>query len=351
MTERVIMGTRRSLVVRAYELVVGDWLNFQLALSLAIILLTVLYGLTIASPYDVQIVTLTVVFAMIGVGWAIAAGLAGQLLIGYISFFGLGAYANALLYMKVGISPWINLGLGGASGALVAILAASISVRFGLKEDYFGLFTIALSQMLKIIFLNWAFAGKAMGVTISIREYDIGRMSFPEKTPYLFVALGLLSATLMLSYLIQRGRLGYYFAAIRESSLAAEALGVDVTRYRIMSVGISGAVAGTAGAFYSQFTTFIDPEKVFGLGLNFDFLLAPVLGGRLSLIGPLLGAGLLRPLKDLLRGWLGGQADALYLFIYGLVLIIGILLMPRGIAGYLERFHDRYLAPRGRSNG
>lgn len=329
-----------------YDKVVGDWLNFQLLLAGGLIAAGVVYGLTAATPYDVQIVTLTVVFAIMGVGWTIAAGLAGQLLIGYICFFGVGAYVNAILLTKFGFSPWINLGFGAVAGAAVAILAASISVRFGLNEDYFGLFTIALSQILKILFLNWAFAGKAMGVSIPVREWDFAMMSFPEKTPYLFIALGLLAAALVLSYGIQRGRLGLYFAAVRESPMAAEALGVNVTRFRIAAIAISGAVAGCAGAFYAQFTSFIDPEKVFGLSLNFDFLLAPVLGGRLSLIGPVLGALVLRPVKDVLRGWMGGEADALYLIILGLVLVVGILVMPRGIAGPLQWLHAKFLARR-----
>ena len=88
-----------------YNQIIGDWLNFQLLISGGLILFGVAYGLAIATPYDVQIVTLTVVFAIIGVGWSIAAGLAGQLLIGYISFFGLGAYVNAILLTKFGISP------------------------------------------------------------------------------------------------------------------------------------------------------------------------------------------------------------------------------------------------------
>lgn len=341
----------QSLTARLYRVLISDWLNFQLCLSLVIVALTAIYGVTIASPYDVQIVVLTVIFAIMGVGWAIAAGLAGQLLLGYISFFGIGAYVNGLLYTKFGVSPWLNLGLGAALAAAAGVFAASISVRFGLKEDYFGLFTVALSQVLKLIFLNWTFARKATGITISMRTWDLGNMVFPEKMPYLLVALGLLCVSLAISYVIQRGRLGYFFAAIRESPLAAEALGVNVTHYRIMAIGISAGVAGSAGVLYSQFTTFIDPEKVFGLGLNFEFLLPPVLGGRLSLVGPLLGAGILRPIKDVLRGWLGGQADAFNLVLYGLILVIGILLLPQGIAGLMRRLHYRYLAQGRLSHG
>lgn len=136
-----------------------------------------------------------------------------------------------------------------------------------------------------------------------------------------------------------RGRFGLLLAAARNNPAAAEALGIEVSRVRIKALAISGAIAGVAGAFYAQFTTFIDPKQVFGLALNFDFLLVPVLGGRFSLVGPIIGAFALRRTKDLLRAMFGGVADAVFLVIYGLLLVVIILLLPRGAAGFLE---DRY---------
>lgn len=326
----------------------SDWLNFQLVLGVALIAITAVLGHS-ASPYEQQIIILTVIFAIMGVGWTIAGGLAGQLLIGYITFFGIGAYINGILYTQFGVSPWINLVLGGIGGGLAAILMARLCLRYGLKDDYFGLFTVAMSQVFMVIFFNWALAGKAVGISISITQHNFWSMSFPGKSGYLFVALGLLLLVLILSYAIQRTQFGYYLAAVREGADAAEAVGVDVTRTKIRAIGISSAVAGTCGAFFSQFTTFIDPGKVFGLNLNFEFLLAPVLGGRLSLIGPLLGSIVLRPTKDVLRGALGGSGDAFYLIIYGVILIVAILVMPKGIAGIMERLHARYLGgKRGR---
>lgn len=325
--------------------IVSNWLNLQLVLSLLVIAAAAVFGAS-ASPYELQIIILTIIFAIMGVGWTIAGGLAGQLLIGYITFFGIGAYTNGILYSQFGISPWINLVLGGLAGGLVAILMARLCLRYGLKDDYFGLFTVAMSQVFMVMFYNWTLAGKAVGISISITQRSAWTMSFPDKTEYLFIALGLLLLTLLLSYAIQRSKFGYYLAAIREGADAAEAVGVNVTRTKVLAIGISSGVAGTCGAFFSQFTTFIDPSKVFGLGLNFEFLMAPVLGGRLSLIGPLLGSIVLRPTKDVLRGMLGGQADAYYLIVYGLILIVAILLLPKGIAGVMEAAHRRYFSKR-----
>jgi branched-chain amino acid transport system permease protein len=221
---------------------------------------------------------------------------------------------------------------------------AKITLQFGLKDDYFGLFTVALSQVFMVIFYNWGFAGKAVGISISIREYDFWGMRFPNKTGYLCVALGILTIVLLISYFVQRSRFGYYLAAVREGPIAAEAVGVNVTKCKILIIALSSGIAGLCGAFFSMFTTFIDPSKVFGLAQNFEFLLGPVLGGRLSLIGGILGAAVLRPLKDVMRGFFGGEADALYLVLYGLILVFAILLIPKGIAGQLELLHARFLA-------
>lgn len=146
---------------------------------------------------------------------------------------------------------------------------------------------------------------------------------------------------IVVNWAILRSRLGYYLAAVRENDQAAEALGIDSSKVKTRAMMISGGLAGSIGAFYTQFATFIDPKQVFSLATNFEMLLGPVLGGRLSIIGPVLGASFLKPMQDFLRGWLGGDADALYLILYGAVLAVGILLLPKGAASSVEAWHRR----------
>jgi branched-chain amino acid transport system permease protein len=316
-----------------------SWQGWQMLVCAAFLGLAVLAGAWVQSNYYVQIMTLTAIYAAVGIAWAISGGLSGLLLLGYISFFGLGAYVNGLLYTKYGVSPWISLFLAAGAAALLGWLVALVTLRFGLSEDYFAMFTVALSQVFKFVLLNWEYAGRATGVYITIVTDDFWRMSFVERKPYLFIALALVAVALAVNYLVQRSRLGYYMAAVRENSQAAEALGIDAPRIKTIAIVISGALAGAVGAFYCQFATFIDPKQVFSLATNFEMLLGPVLGGAQSLIGPLIGAVAIKPLQDLLRGWLGGGADAYYLIIYGAVLVAGCLVMPRGIASYVERWH------------
>lgn len=171
-------------------------------------------------------------------------------------------------------------------------------------------------------------------------------MAFVSRKPYLLIALVLLLAIILTSYLVQRSKFGFRLAAVRQNSRAAEAIGIDPVKTKIQAIIIAGGLGGSVGAFYSQFVTFIDPKQVFSLATNFEMLLGAVLGGRLTIIGPVLGAAALKPLQDVLRGIFGGEADALYLVLYGALLMISCLTLPKGIAYYIERWHQHHYSSR-----
>lgn len=322
----------------------SEWNNWQLVVALGFVLLCALGASAVESDYFIQVMVLAAIYAAVGTAWSIAGGLSGLLLLGYISFFGLGAYIDGLLFTKMGLNPWLCIVLGFFSAALLAWLISLVTLRFGLGEDYFAMFTVALSQVLKYVLLNWDYAGGATGIYLTVIEDNFWTLSFVERKPYLYIALVMLVAVIFVNYGIQRSRLGYYLAAVRENDQAAEALGINVRKVKTQAIIISGGLAGSIGAFYTQFATFIDPKQVFSLATNFEMLLGPVLGGRLSIIGPVLGASFLKPTQDFLRGWMGGDADALYLILYGAVLAIGILLLPKGAAHYVQIWHRKRYA-------
>ena len=319
----------------------ADWANWQLVVALGFIAACAVGARFVDSDYFVQVMVLAAIYAAIGTAWSIAGGLSGLLLLGYISFFGAGAYLDGLLFTKLGVNPWLCIVLSFFSAALLAWLISLITLRFGLAEDYFAMFTVALSQVLKYILLNWDYAGGATGIYLTVIEDNFWTLSFIDRKPYLYIALAMLAVVILVNYAVQRSRMGYYLAAVRENDQAAEALGIDVRRVKTRAIMLSGGLAGSIGAFYTQFATFIDPKQVFSLATNFEMLLGPVLGGRLSIIGPVIGASFLKPTQDFLRGWMGGDADALYLILYGAVLAFGILLLPKGVAHYVEAWHRR----------
>jgi branched-chain amino acid transport system permease protein len=232
---------------------------------------------------------------------------------------------------------------------LLGLVIALITLRYGLKADYFALFTIALMVALRTLFLKWQVVGGAMGIGLSLSEPTAYKMIFTSKLPYLYIAIVLLLAGLFLQYWIYRSKIGKYFMAIREDEAAAAALGVNTSLYKTLAVVISGAMAGIGGGFYVMYVTYIEPPQVFDLALNVEIIMAaPIIGGLGSLAGPVVGAFLNKPLADLLRGLLSAERSGASLIVYGLFLVLAILFMPRGLTGVL---HDIYLKLRPRWAG
>jgi branched-chain amino acid transport system permease protein len=320
-----------------------DWDRTQLAICLLLLGLVALSPLVVDSPYYMGILILATLYAFIGISWNIVAGFAGQLLIAHVIFLAMGSYTTIVLLNRFMISPWVGIPIAGIVAALLGLVVAAITLRYGLKADYFALFTIALMVALKTLFLKWDFVGGAigMGLRLNIRTWD--RMIFAEKEPYLYIALALALIGLFVQYRIYRSKLGKYFIAIREDESAAAALGVNTSLYKTLAVVIGAAMAGIGGGFYVMYVTFVEPPQVFDLGLNVEIVMAaPIIGGLGSLAGPILGAFLNKPLADLIRGILSTETSGSSLIVYGSFLILAILFMPRGIAGVLHHVYLRW---------
>lgn len=326
-----------------------DWDKVQLLVSFAVLGLIALAPLVIRSPYHMGIVILTTLYIFTGISWNIVAGFAGRLLIAHIIFLAVGAYTTIVLYNTFGVTPWIGIFAGGAMAALLGLLIAAVTLRYGLKMDYFALFTIALMVAMKTLFLKWDLVGGAVGMGLSLSNPSFEKMIFADKEPYLYIALALTTAGVILQYLIYQSKMGKYFLAIREDEAAAAALGVNTARYSTLALLIGSAMAGVGGGFYVMYVTYVEPPQVFDLGLNVEIILAaPIIGGLGSLAGPVLGGILNKPLAELIRGMLSGGRAGTTLIVYGLFLVMAIIFMPRGVTGVL---HGVYLRLRRRFTG
>lgn len=330
-----------NLFTRLFRNILIDWGRTQLLVCSVFIVLLALAPLVIHSPYYLGILILTVLYAIIGISWNIVAGFTGQLLIANIIFVAFGAYTTIVLANTYNISPWIGLPISGFVAAIGGLIVAFISLRYGLKADYFALFTVGLMTALRAIFLKWDFVGGSVGMWVRLENPSFSRMVFANKGPYLYIALGLLIIYLLIQYLLYSSKTGKYFIAIREDEAAAAALGINTTLYKTLALVIGSALAGVGGGFYIMYVTFIDPTQIFNLGLNVEIAIAaPVIGGLGSIAGPFLGALLNKPLAELIRGLLTTGSNGMTLIIYGSFVIIAVLFMPRGITGLL---HKAYL--------
>lgn len=323
-----------------------DWDHTQLLISFVLIGLLALSPLVIRSPYYLGIIILTALYAFIGITWNIVAGFTGQLLMAHIIFIATGGYTTIVLLNNYGVSPWIGMLVGGVMAAFLGLIVALITLRYGLKMDYFALFTIALMVAMRTLFLKWDLVGGAVGMWVRLSDPSWDKMIFQTKEPYLYIALGLTVIAVVIQYRLYHSKIGKYFLAIREDEYAAAALGVNTSKFKTLAVIIGAAMAGVGGGFYVMYVTFIDPTQVFNLAINVEIVMAaPIIGGLGSLAGPILGALLNKPIVEILRGFLAAEQSGSSLIVYGSFLILAVLFMPKGVAGVL---HSLYLKLRSR---
>lgn len=319
----------------------GDWEAIQFIIGLVIIVLFALAPIFIDSPYYIGVIILTTLYAYVGLAWNIAGGIAGQLLLGHITFFGLGAYTTILLLEKVGISPWLGILVSAVPSGILALIYSFLTLRYGLKLDYFALFTLSVMVVMAIIFSQLPFAGGAQGIWITQRGHLPDLMIFTTKEPYLYIALGLLLMGLIVTNWIYRSKTGTYLMAIREDEQAASCLGVNVAKYKTIAVLVTAIMEGIGGGFYVMYTTLVEPPLVFDMALNVELLTAPLIGGLGTILGPIIGALINKPFVEILRGSLAGIRAGSTLIVYGLFLILFILYLPEGITGLLRKLYFR----------
>jgi branched-chain amino acid transport system permease protein len=304
-----------------------------LGLAVAVALLAVLAA---ALPiYGQHIFILIALYGAIALAWNILGGMAGQMSLGHALFVGAGAYISTALYLNLGISPWLGLVCAAALGAALGGGVGYVVFRRRLSGVYFALVTLAVAEMALHIVSNVPALGGANGLAIPSRP-DFANFQFASKLGFCYASLAALALVCAVILAIDRSRLGYVFLSIRENERAAAALGIDVVQGKVIAAALSGALAAMIGPIYANYVLFIDPESVLGVPLSIDALLLAFVGGLGSLFGPLLGALVLVPLTELLRGLLGGQLAGIHLIAYGVVLILVMRLAPQGLWGLLR---------------
>jgi branched-chain amino acid transport system permease protein len=283
----------------------------------------------IAAPFIFQaryaqhVLILVLLYVTLGSAWNILGGLAGQLSLGHAAFFGIGAYAAAIIASKSQLSPWWAMIAGPIIVLPVALIVGWICFR--LRGPYFTLATIAVGEMVRLVALNWReLTGGAVGVVIRPSIF-----SGTSKIPYYYIILLIALSTVALCQFISRRKLGYFFMAIREDEETAESVGIDTTRYKLAALAISASLTAAAGAFYANYFLFVDPTIVLPLALSVEMVLIAIIGGIGTVAGPVLGAVLLKLSSEIFRSYFE-QAN---LLIYGALLIIVILFMPGGLMG------------------
>ena len=301
------------------------------ATGLAVFLAVPLF---VSGVVSLHIFILIFYFAYLASAWNVVA-LAGQLSLGHSAFLGIGAYSSTLLFMDLGVSPWLGMWAGAVLATAVGVVVGLPAFR--LRGPYFALTTIAFTEILRIYVENTESGPfglplrAAMGLLIPLRGNAPAMFQFTGKVPYYYIALGMMCVSVGVSYAITRTRLGYYLAAIRGDRDAAESLGVDITRYNMMAMAVSCFLTALGGTFYAQYFRYVNPTRLLGVDLAIEIALVGLIGGWQTVMGPVIGAIVLSPTSEIIRGQFGGTYAGLHLFLYGLVLMLVILFLPKGL--------------------
>ena len=306
--------------------------------GIAVALACVLLPKFVNNDYLLQVLFRIVLFAALGLAWNLVGGYAGQLSLGHVAFFGVGAYGLAMFTAR-GVPVWISLLLA----ALVAAGLAAIIGRivFRLRGPYFTLSTIAFAEVLRLGATNLTATGGAIG--LSTPPLFSGPAFW--KLFYLSAA-GLAVICFLVNYATSKSRPGYYLMAIREDEETASAVGIDTAAYKLRALVISAFLTALGGALYGSAFQYIVPDSVLTIDISVQIAILTMLGGAGTLLGPIVGAVLLLSASELFKN----QFQESHLLIYGILIVVVVLFLPEGIVGGLRHLFRRAGRPPAPAN-
>jgi branched-chain amino acid transport system permease protein len=317
----------------------GRGLRWGVLLAITGVLLA--YPLVVRNPFYIHLFIMIFFYIFLALGWNVVGGFAGQLSLGHTVFYGIGAYTSTLLFINLGISPWLGMLAGGILATLTSVVIGVPCFR--LHGPFFAMSTLALGEVFRILATYWRdLTQGTMGITIPVK-FGWGNFIFEEKAAYYYVILAFTGVALGISHWVHRSRFGSNLVALREDEEAAESLGINVPRNKLWAMMISAFLVALGGTFSAQYILFIDPDAEFSVGLSLMIAIFPILGGIGTVWGPVIGAAVLVPLQEFLRAWLGSSLHGLHLFIYGGLLIIVVTFLPRGILDWVQAWGRKAL--------
>lgn len=317
------------------------------------LMVAALAGLTVLNipPYVNHLLIIILLWSFAYTSWAIM-GRFGLVSIGHGAFLGIGAYATALLWNYGGLSPWIGIPAALAITAGLAALVAYPCFRFRVLGHYFALVTLALGEVVRLSIVAMRdYTGGSLGMT-PIRAGDgnsLYALQFVDKRWFYLIALLTWVGGLYIWRRIDKSMARYAMDAISEDETAAAAIGINVMREKMKVTILSAVMVAFAGALFTQYQLYINPETVSGIGISLQIVFAAVAGGMFTMMGPTVGAIFTIMLAELLRVGIGVKLVGLDNTIYGAMLIAFIIFLPNGIVGTAIDWFKRKATRKARS--
>ena len=314
--------------------------------------------LFVTSGRWIEFIELTLFVAVMGQGWNILGGYGGQYSFGHALFFGTAAYLQALLQFRYGVSPWVAMWFALAGSVLVASFVGYLSFRYGLRGSYFALITLAFAEAFHVLarsFISITEGGR--GVQLALNqdpERAVATFQFNFAGDFLkaygfyYTIVAILAVAYAATWWMQRSRFGAQLVAVRENEDAAQALGINAFRVKMGAICLSAAIMALTGVFYVQKFLFIDPGIAYGPSKSVEALFAPIIGGLGTVLGPLVGALFIRGIGEIAKesvAVLWQDRPGVDLILFGIVLVLVLSFLPRGLVGLIEAGWRRF-APR-----
>lgn len=296
------------------------WKGFSF---LPLIVILFLVPLITRDPYDLHILITITIFAVLSVGLRLIL-ITGQISVAQVAFYGIGAYASALLVLRMGWNTWLTMPMAGIIAGLVAVAVGYLALR--LKGAYFIILTIAFGEVVRLVFMRWdRLFGGSLGLSGIPKPSPILGFEFGSKVEFYYLALLLALVAVAFMYRLEHSRFGLTFSAIREADVLAESVGINPMRYKVLAFAVACFFAGLVGAFYAHYTHFIAPYD-FTFHDSARIIVFAIVGGRSKTLGPIIGAAFLIILVEVVGGF--GEYIP---FFYGTALIVILLFIPEGL--------------------
>lgn len=308
--------------------------RFKIALLL---LALVLPAFPFVSHHLLHVVILIYLYMILALGLNIIPGFNGLLDLGFVGFYGIGAYTAGLLTVHFGLSYWLIIPLAFFNGALWGVLLGAPTLR--LTGDYFAIVTFGFSELVVLFLMNeiWLTRGP-LGLpgiappSLNLSWFGGPVWEFHGVLPYYYLAIAMVLATVFVMYRIQDSRLGRAWFAIRDDEVAAVSCGINLLAYKVIAFGISAAFGAMGGSFFARWVTFLSPD-MFKFWESFLVLCMVVLGGMGNIWGVMLGAAVLVSLSEILRELLSalGLPVEIRFLAFGLIMVLMMRFRPAGL--------------------
>jgi branched-chain amino acid transport system permease protein len=322
----------------------SDFPRIDLMIVGTVLIFLLTFPLLPLSAFAMATMIQFLMFSVYGMGWNTIGGYGGQVDLGKAQYVGIGAYTTAVMLIRWDIPFWVSMPIGVCFSVGWSFIIGY--PLFRLKGHYFAIATIATSLVLKNLFEIWGFVGAARGLEISPIKYhppDFLRLIFKGDIYYYYVILAVFLLAILYINWFRKSRLGFQLRSIKDNEDVARSLGINVHWAKIKTYAIATAFVSVVGSFHACYIKAIEPEDTMSLDISILIALMAMLGGAGSMWGPIIGAGILIPLKSYLKEWLGATAGlvGIDLILYAAIIMIISAYEPRGIWGIIEKIRRR----------